>query len=248
MNDLRYGARMLLRNPGFTVVAVLSLALGIGANTAIFSLINVVLLRPLPVADVPSLVTVSTTDQRNPGNLQLSHLNFKDLQGQNSVFTDMAGFTFNAVNFSNGAESEPITAQIVTANYFSLLGAQPSLGRGFLPEEETQHLPVAVISDGFWTRRLGRDPKIVGKTITLNRTAYTVVGVGPHGFTGTLLGGGPAVWLPITRALAPQPSWYETRRGLWLFGVARLKPGVSIDQARANLKGIFAQLESEFPT
>src|ERR1051326_4922358 len=248
MRDIRYAARMLLKSPGFTTVAVLSLALGIGANTAIFSLINVVLLRPLPVADVSSLVTVSTTDQRNPGNLQLSHLNFRDLRAQNSVFTDMAGFGFNAMNFSNGAESQPITAQVVTANYFSVLGAQPALGRGFLPEEETMGVPVAVLSDGFWSRQLGGDPAIVGKTITLNRTAFTVVGVAPRGFTGTLLGGGPAVWVPMTRALAPVPAWWETRRGLWLFAVGRLKPGVTVDQARANLKGIFAQLDSESPT
>jgi putative ABC transport system permease protein len=248
MRDFKYAARMLLKSPGFTIVAVLSLALGIGANTAIFSLINVVLLRPLPVADVQSLVTISTTDQRNPGNLQLSHLNFRDLRAQNSVFTDMAGFSFNAVNYTHGAESEPITAQVVTANYFSLLGVQPALGRGFLPEEETKELPVAVISDGFWSQQLGSDPNIVGKTISLNRTAFTIVGVAPRGFTGTLLGGGPAVWIPMTRTLAPQPTWWETRRGLWLFGVGRLKPGVTVDQARANLKGIFGQLESEFPT
>src|SRR5579872_3414343 len=196
MRDLKYAARMLVKSPGFTTVAVLSLALGIGANTAIFSLINVVLLRPLPVADVQALVTISTTDQRNPGNLQVSHLNFKDLRAQNAVFTDMAAFGFNAVNYNHGSDSEPITAQVVTGNYFSLLGARPALGRGFLPEEETQELPVAVISDGFWTRELGSDPQIVGKTISLNRTAFTVVGVAPRGFTGTLLGAGPAVWIP----------------------------------------------------
>src|SRR5215471_14708122 len=219
MNDLRYGARMLIRSPGFTLIAVLSLALGIGANTAIFSLINVVLLRPLPVTDVPSLVTVSTTDQRNPGNLQLSHLNFKDLRSQNAVFTDMAGFGFNAVNYTHGSESEPITSQVVTANYFSLLGAQPALGRGFLPEEEMKEAPVAVISDGFWSRQLGSDPNIVGKTISLNRTAFTVVGVAPRGFTGTLLGGEPAVWVPMTRTLAPVPAWWDGRRGLWIFAI-----------------------------
>jgi len=248
MRDLKYAARMLVKSPGFTVVAVLSLALGIGANTAIFSLINVVLLRPLPVADVQSLVTISTTDERNPGNFQLSHLNFKDLRAQNTVFTDMAAFAFNAVNYMHGSESEPITAEVVTANYFSLLGAQPALGRGFLPEEETKELPVAVISDGFWSRELGSDRNVIGKTISLNRTAFTIVGVAPRGFTGTLLGPGPAVWIPMTRALAPLPAWWETRRGLWLFTVGRLTPGVTVDQARANLKGIFAQLQSEFPT
>src|SRR5262245_45170213 len=194
--DLRYGVRMLIKSPAFTTVAVLSLALGIGANTAIFSLINAVLLKPLPVADVSSLVVVSTTDQRNPGNLPLSHLNFKDLRAHNASFTDMGAFTFNGMNYSTGRESEPIAAQVVTANYFSLLGAQPAPGRGFLQEEEDKGAPVAVVSQGFWERSLGSDPGIVGRTITLNRTPYTVVGIAPKGFTGTLLGGGPAVWVP----------------------------------------------------
>src|SRR5215510_8456135 len=129
--DVRYGLRMLLKSPGFSLVAVLSLALGIGANTAIFSLVNAVLLRPLPVADAQGLLSVSTTDQKNPGNLPLSHLNYKDLRAQNSVFTDMAAFTFNQVNYSTGSESEQIPVQVVTANYFGVLGVQPVLGRAF---------------------------------------------------------------------------------------------------------------------
>ena len=247
MQDLKYGARMLVKNPGFSLVAVLSLALGIGANTAIFSLINAILLRPLPVENAGTLVAVSTTDQRNPGNLQLSHLNFRDLRSQNAAFTDMAAFSFNGLNFSNGTESQQIAAQIVTANYFSLLGVHLPLGRGFIQSEEDQRVPVAVLGAGFWQRTLGADPAIVGKTITLNRTPYTVVGVAPRGFTGTLLGGGPDVWLPITRELAPVIDWFDGRRGLWLFGVGRLKPGVTIDQARSNLKSVFATLATTFP-
>ena len=119
---------------------------------------------------------VSTTDQRNPGNLPLSHLNFKDLRAQNAVFTDMASLTFNQVNYSHGQESEQIPVQIVTANFFSLLGAEPSMGRGFRAEEEAQATPVAVVSHGFWERSLGSDPSAVGKTLTLNRTPYTIVG------------------------------------------------------------------------
>ena len=157
-NDLKYGLRMLVKSPGFSLVAILSLALGIGANTAIFSLINAVLLRPLPVTDPQTLVMVSTTDQRNPGNLPLSHLNFKDLRAQNAVFTDMASLTFNQVNYSHGQESEQIPVQIVTANFFSLLGAEPAMGRGFRADEEAQATPVAVVSHGFWERSLGSDP------------------------------------------------------------------------------------------
>src|SRR6185436_6556340 len=162
--DLKYGLRMLFKSPGFSLVAILSLALGIGANTAIFSLVNALLLRPLPVGDPRSLVLVSTTDQKNPGNLPLSHLNFKDLRAQNAVFSDMAAFTFNQVNYSTGRESEQIPVQVVTANYFSVLGAEPALGRAFRPEEDATAAPVAVISDGFWERSLGRDPAVVGKT------------------------------------------------------------------------------------
>jgi len=247
--DLKYGIRMLLKSPGFSLVAILSLALGIGANTAIFSLINAVLLRPLPVTDPQSLASVAMTDQRNPGNLPVSHLNFKDLRAQNAVFTDMGAFTFAQVNYSAGKESEQIPAQIVTSNYFSLLGTQPALGRGFLPEEEVKATPVVVISQGFWQRSLGSDPQIVGKTLTLNRTPFTVVGVAPKNFSGTFLGGGPSVWLPISMHLVAQPGfdWYDTRRGLFLFAFARLKPGVTLEQARSNLRTVFANLEQSFP-
>src|SRR5688572_12808282 len=204
-SDLRYALRMLVKSPGFSFVAILSLALGIGANTAIFSLINAVLLRPLPVGDPSTLVLVSTTDQRNPGNLPLSHLNFNDLRAQNAVFTDMASLTFNQVNYSHGQESEQIPVQIVTANFFSLIGAEPSMGRGFRPEEEAQATPVAVVSHGFWERSLGSDPAVVGKTVTLNRTPYTIVGVTAKDFNGLLLGGGPSVWLPMSRNIVVQP-------------------------------------------
>jgi macrolide transport system ATP-binding/permease protein len=246
-NDLKYGVRMLVKSPGFSLVAILSLALGIGANTAIFSLVNALLLRPLPVADPASLVVVSTTDQRNPGNLPLSHLNFKDLRAQNAVFSDMAAITFNQVNYSHGQESEQVPVQIVTANYFSMLGAEPALGRGFRPEEETQVTPVTVISHGFWERSLGSDPNAVGKTITLNRTPYTILGVAPKNFTGVFLGGGPSAWLPMSRNVVVLPEWYETRRGLFINSVARLKPGVTAEQARSNLRTIFANLEQAFP-
>src|SRR5687767_12307685 len=186
-HDLRYAVRLLVKSPGFTAVAVLSLALGIGANSAIFSLVNAVLLRPIPVDGADRLVSVFTTDQRNPGNLPLSHLNYKDLRDQNQVFSEMAAFTFAQVNWSTGSESEQIPVQVVSGNYFSVLGAQPSMGRGFLAEEDARPTPVAVVSQGFWERSLGSDPGIVGKTLTLNRTPFEVVGIAPKGFTGTLL-------------------------------------------------------------
>ena len=146
----------------------------------------------------------------------------------------MGAFTFAAVNYSAGKESEQIPAQLVTSNYFSLLGTQPALGRGFLPEEEAKATPVAVLSQGFWQRSLGSDPQIVGKTITLNRTPFTIVGVAPKNFSGTLLGGGPSVWLPISMHLVAQPGfdWYDTRRGLFLFASA-----ASSRARRSNRRG-----------
>jgi predicted permease len=249
LQDLRYGLRMLAKSPGFTAIAVLSLALGIGANTAIFSLVNASLLRPIPVADPSGLASVFMTDQRNPGNLPLSHLNYKDLRDQNQVFTEMAAFTFAQVNWSTTGESQQIPLQVVSGNYFSLLGAQPALGRGFLPEEDVKPTPVIVLSQGFWERSFGRDPNIIGKTITLNRTAFTVVGVGQNGFTGTVLGANPSGWVPMAMHAVVQPNfdWYEQRRGLFLQAFGRLKPEVSIAQASAGLKTVFAGLEQAYP-
>ena len=249
LHDLRYAFRVLAKSPVFTAVAAISLALGIGANSAIFSLVNVVLLKPIPVEQPAQLAAVHMTDARNPGNLPLSHLNYKDLRDQNQVFTQMAAFTFAQVNWSTGKESEQIPAQVVSGNYFSLLGAQPAIGRGFLAEEDARPTPVAVVSYGFWERSLGSDKTIVGKTLTLNRTPFTVVGIAPKGFTGTLLGGGPSVWVPMSMHDVVQPNfdWYEERRGLFLFAFGRLKPGVSFEQASANMKTVFAQLEQAFP-
>ncbi|MCA1562835.1 MAG: ABC transporter permease [Acidobacteria bacterium] len=246
---LRYGLRMLVRSPAFTTVAVLSLALGIGANSAIFSLVNVVLLKPLPVEAPEQLAAVFMTDQRNPGNLPLSHLNYKDLRDQNAVFTEMAAFGFAQVNWSTGTESEQIPAPVVSGNYFSLLGAQPALGRAFLPEEDQKPTPVVVLSHGFWEGSLGKDRAAVGRTMTINRTPFTIVGIAPKGFTGTLLGGGPSIWVPMAMHDVVQPNftWYEQRRGLFLFAFGRLKPGITLSQAGANLKTVFAQLEQAFP-
>jgi macrolide transport system ATP-binding/permease protein len=249
IHDLRYAFRLLARSPGFTTVAVLSLALGIGANTAIFSLVNVVLLRPIPVQDASRVASVFMTDQRNPGNLPLSHLNYKDLRDRNEVFDGLAAFTFAQVNWSTSNESEQVLLQVVSGNYFNVLGTQPANGRAFLPDEDVRATPVIVLSQGFWERSLGSDASIVGRTLTLNRTPFTVIGIAPQGFTGTILGANPAGWVPMAMHDVVQPNfdWYEQRRGLFLFAFGRLKPGVSLDQASANLKTLFAQLEQAFP-
>jgi macrolide transport system ATP-binding/permease protein len=249
LHDLRYGLRVLAKSPAFTIVAVLSLALGIGANTAIFSLVNVLLLRPIPVREPDRLVSVFTTDQRNPGNLPVSHLNFKDLRDQNDVFTGMAAFTFAQVNWAKGTASEQLLVQLVSGEYFSLLGVSLRLGRVILPEEDRKPAPVAVLGHGFWERSLGSDPNVIGRTLILNRQPFTVIGVAPRSFTGTVLGGGPALWVPMSMHDVVQPNfdWYETRRGLFLNLIGRLKPGVSAQQAAANTSTIFARLEQAYP-
>ena len=249
LQDLRFGLRMLVKSPGFTAVAVLSVALGIGANTAIFSLINAALLRPIPVRDSDRLASVFMTDQRNPGNLPLSHLNYKDIRDQNQVFSEVAGFSQAQMNWTNGTAAEQVLMQVVSGNYFTVLGTQVAQGRAFLPEEDVKATPVVVISDGFWQRSLGGDPAVVGKTLTFNRHAFTVVGVAPRGFTGTLLGVEPAGWVPMAIHAVAQPNfdWYEQRRGLFLFAFGRLKPGVSMEQAGAQLRSLFASLEQTYP-
>jgi predicted permease len=250
IQDLRYGLRMLLRSPAFTTVAVLSLALGIGANTAIFSIVNVALLKPIPVHEPDRLAAVFMTDQRNPGNLPLSHLNYKDLRDQNQVFSEMTALTFAQVNWSRGTASEQIPLQVVAGNYFSVLGAPIAKGRAFHLEEDRTPTPVIILSHGFWERSLGSDPDIVGKSLTLNRTPFTVIGITAKGFTGTVLGGNPSGWVPMAMHDVVQPgfAWYEQRRGLFLFAFGRLRPDVGIDQAAANVRTIFAGLERAYPS
>ncbi len=251
-SDVRYGARLLVRNPGFAAIAVLSLALGIGANTAIFSVVQQLLASPFPVEEPERLVSLFTTDRRNPGNLPLSHLNFKDLRAQNTSFAGVAAVAFAQVNYLDaGGASEQLAAQVVSGNYFDVLGAKPALGRTFRADEDAApgSGPVTVISHGLWERRFGKDPGILGKTLSLNRQPFTVVGVAAQGFTGTIIFGSPDIWVPMSMHDVVQPgfTWYEQRRGLFLLPFARLKPGVTPGQAQANLRTLGSQLERDFP-
>jgi macrolide transport system ATP-binding/permease protein len=251
MNDFRYALRTLVKAPGFAAVAILTLALGIGANTAMFSLVNAVLLRPLPVDDASALVSIFSTDARNPGNLPMSHLNFLDIREQNPAFTGVAAFTFGEMNADLGGQPEPIPVQVVSGNYFDVLGVRPAVGRTFLPEEDRtpgSH-PVAVLSHGFWQRRFGGAPSIVGRTVTLNRTKFTVVGVAPRDFNGVFIFGAPDLWVPMMMHAVAQPGFdfYDTRRGLFLFPFGRLKPGVTPSQADAALRTVASRLEAAYP-
>ena len=262
LHDLKFGARLLAKTPGFTIVAALSLALGIGANTTIFTLVNAVLLHPLPVEDPSQLVSVFTSDERNSGAalgggfLQVSPANYRDLRDKNDVFSGLAAHTGLALNITGGSgQPEQIFGEIVTGNYFGVLGARPLVGRGFLPDEDAAPGAklVCVLGYGEWQKRYGGDPSIVGRTITLNGQAFTVVGVMPNGFKGTNAIGAPALWVPYmtypqtTTGFGRELSNPTSRRGLFFNVTGRLKPGVTVKQAEANLKTVARQLEQEYP-
>jgi putative ABC transport system permease protein len=189
--DLRFGARMLWKKPAFTLIAITTLALGIGANTAIFTLVNAVFLQPLPLADPARLMSVFGMDEKNRSDLMdfsgISWPNIKDYRDQNDVFTGMIAFQYVGLNFSGSGEPQQIAGMIVTGNYFDLLGVKAAIGRTFLPEEDRTpgtH-PVVVLSYGAWQRLFGSDPAIIGRAIKLNGLDYTVVGVAAEGFKGT---------------------------------------------------------------
>ena len=263
MHDLKFGARLLAKTPGFTAVAALSLALGIGANTTVFTLVNAVLLHPLPVEDPSQLVSIWTTDERNRGSngglndfLQMSPMNFKDLRDKNEVFSGMTGHVGLALNITGGTGNpDQVFGELVTGNYFSVLGARPQIGRGFLPDEDQNPGAklVTVLGYGEWQKRYGGDPSIVGRTITLNGASFTVVGVMPKGFKGTNAIGAPALWVPYmsypqtTTGFFRELAEPNNRRGLIFNVTGRLKAGVSVQQAEANLKTVARQLEQEYP-
>ncbi|MFL6274869.1 MAG: ABC transporter permease [Blastocatellia bacterium] len=253
VKDIRFGLRMLVKNPGFTAVAVISLALGIGANAAIFSVINAFLLAPLPVAEPAQLVSLFTIDQKNPGPLPVSHYNFLDYRDKTDVFDGLFAYNFAAVNLNhNAGEGRQLVAEVVTGNYFDVLGVKPLYGRTFLPDEDRTpgtH-PVVVLGYGCWQRDFGGDQGLVGQTISLNRLNFTVVGITPKDFTGTDIGGSPDMWIPMMMHREVQPDlamFYDARRGLAFNVVGRLKPGVSLPQAQAAATALAGELERQYP-
>jgi predicted permease len=259
--DLRGGLRMLKKSPGFTFVAVLSLALGIGANTAIFTIINAVFLHPLPVEEPARLAEMFTRDTLTIDantNFQLTGTslpNYEDYRDQNTVFTGLAMVTFPIpLNWGGQAEPQQLNASLVSGNFFDVLGVKPYRGRTFIADGDKKlgGNPEVVLSHSLWARRFGSDEKYIGQTITLNGTPYTVVGVTPPGFKGIVSLGRPdLLWIPITMrdyALTGQLKTLENhRRFRWLSIVGRMKPQVDVAQARAAMKTIAAGLEKEYP-
>jgi putative ABC transport system permease protein len=259
--DARYAVRMLIKNPAFSAIAILSLALGIGANTTIFTVVNAILLHPLPVNDISRLVEVDTVDTKtlvttaNVTKLGMSYPNFQDYARENQVFSGLSCIVGPLpLTWSGGAEPKQVLGQMVTANYFGVLGLTPVLGRFFLPDEDSKPggNNVAVLSYSLWINKFGSDPNIVGKVLTLNATPYTVIGVGPRGFKGTFIfGNAEEIWVPIS--MYPQvlagffKDNFNDRRFLATGVFGRLKDGVSLNAAEASLKTIAAQLEKAFP-
>jgi predicted permease len=257
IQDLRYGARTLLKQPGFTLIAVLTLALGIGANTAIFSLVNAILLKPLPVAEPWQLISLYTVDEKNRQQFfnlaPISYPNFKDYREQNQVFSGLVAHQQVALSLSTGKEAQQVTGEIVSGEYFDVLGVKASLGRTFLPEEDRTpgtH-PVVVLSHRLWQTQFGGAADLVGKTVRLNNQNFTVVGVAPRNFTGTNLLAPVDAWVPMMMYAqvftGPLREYFNDRRALLLNVTGRLKPNVSQAQAEESLKTLARGLEQQFP-
>lgn len=257
LQDLQYGVRMLLKTPGFTAVAVLALALGIGANTAIFSVVNAVLLRPLPFADPERLMLVGEINNNQKGaedQVGIAPANYLDYRNDNKSFESLGAFSMTArsgFNLGGAGEPERVTGANVTANLFPTFGVNPIHGRHFQPEEEKQgnHRSV-MLSHALWQRRFGGDAAIVGKTITMNGFSYLVVGVMPKGFefptkdvlpTLQTLQRPVEAWVPLS---IPEADW-TARGSRFMHSVGRLKPGVTPEQATADLNGIAGRLAQQ---
>jgi putative ABC transport system permease protein len=240
LQDLRYGVRMLLKNPGFTLVAVLALALGIGANTAIFSVVNAVLLRPLPFADADRLVWIAAV---NPAQgitkSNVSPPDFADWKNQSQIFEDMTAFATGGAILSGSVEPERVPAASVTASFFNVLGVNPALGRNFLAEEDRPGgESVVIISHGLWQRRFGADPHIIGSKINVSSQSVTVVGVMPSGFQFME----PIdLWVPFAL-----DTGVERRDNRYLQVLARLKPGVTIEQAQLQMNTVTGRLSQSY--
>jgi predicted permease len=249
--DIRYGWRQLLKRPGFTLLAILSMALGIGANTAIFSLVDTVLLRPLPVREPEQLIAVDGQLKNGTEFTLQSYLNYKDYRDRNTVFSGMLAYRFVVASLSHNGVNERVWGYDVSGNYFDLLGVKPALGRSFLPEEDKtpDSHPVVILSHACWQKRFAGNPAIIGQKILLNSHPFTVIGVGPKGFVGTEVAYAPEFWVPLMMAkkIEPSSTWLENRSSDNLFVVGRLKPGITVDQAKAQLDVVTEQMAKEHP-
>src|SRR5438067_13109550 len=250
--DLRFGARMLLRTPGFSALAILCLTLGIGTNAAVFSWIEGILIRPYPlVAHQDRMFALNATTRGAPGYTGLSYPEFLDFEKSATLFDSFIVDRIMGTTLSVGDRAERASGGIVSANYFDALGVQPILGRGFRPEEgkgRNAH-PVTVISYRTWQERYGGDPNIIGRTQILNGVQHTIIGVAPEKFHGTFIGYSFSFWVPTSMQETFDTTGYklEDRGARWIEGYAFLKAGVTRQQADAELRAISQRLEKDYP-
>ncbi|HEU4506994.1 MAG TPA: ABC transporter permease [Pyrinomonadaceae bacterium] len=253
LNDLRYGAKMLLKTKGLTVVAIVSLAVGIGANSAIFSIVNSFLLRARPVAQPEKLVELYVGDPEQPYQAT-SYPSYLDLRDRsNDVLSGLAAYGIRQFNLGGTNDVEQIWGEAVSGNYFDVLGVVPHKGRTFLPEEDSApgKNPVAVISHNLWQRRFNSDPELVGKTVTINEQALTVVGIAPRQYTGMFRGLSSEIWIPAMMMPVLEPQRGErllTSRGnRWVTLVGRLKPDATLAHARARFDLLTREMQAAYP-
>ena len=249
--DIRYGARMLAKKPGVTLVAVITLALGIGANAAIFSGVSAFVLRPLPVADPSTVVRLAEISDERSVAEEFSYPDFVDYRNQSTAFEGLSAETLVQAALNSENQNDVIWGQSVSGNYFDILGIKPIMGRAFLPEEDKTvgtHA-VVVVGHSLWQRRLGSDPNIVGKKVQLNGRPYDVIGVAPDFFKGTNFGLALDFWVPVAmfEDLDRAPKLLTDRDSHWMEIIGRIKPGVSLDQASSELSAIAGRLNQAYP-
>ena len=248
LQDTRYAFRVLRKNPGFTAVAVLTLALGIGANTAIFSVVYAVLLKPLPYTNPEQLFTVfQANKQQGIAETGCSYLNFEEWRAQDHVFSELAGIVAHQLTLTGNVEPTVVNTSVVTPEFFTLLDVKTVAGRIFSPQDGQQGAPpVALVSEDLWRGRFGADPKIIGTAINLDQRPFTVIGIIPAAFRAPFFNTKQEVWIPLVQD--PLFSTFMPQRGTHLLPViGRLKPGVSVAQAQAEMDAISGRLAGEFP-
>ncbi len=248
LQDMRYGFRMLRKNPGFTAVAILTLALGIGANTAIFSVVYAVLLKPLPYTNPEQLFTAfQANTQQGIAETGCSYPNFEEWRAQNHVFSELAGILGHQLTLTGRGEPSVVNTSVVTPELFALLDVKPLAGRIFSPQDGKQGAaPVALVSEDLWRGRFGADPKITGTSINLDKRPFTVIGIIPAAFRTPFFSTKREVWIPLVQD--PLFSTFMPQRGShFLAAIGRLKPGVSVAQAQAEMDAISGRLAGEFP-
>src|SRR6185369_3678660 len=235
LQDVRYGVRMLMKHPGFTAVAVIALALGIGANTAIFSVVNAVLLRPLPFSDPQSLMVIYES-RADRGGLRssVSYPNFADWRKQSSSFEALSSYRDTDMVLTGLAEPLRLHAAVVNADLFPILGVNPAIGRAFTDDEDRPDSRVVLLSHRLWGQRFGSDPGVLGRSLILGGKGYTVVGVMPAGFKFPVDGENIDMWTTV----ALDSGMFEQRGAHYMHVIGRLKPGITVASARAEMDGV----------